>query len=428
MLSVPVFAFESIFGGAWNTRAYLQKDFTGDDSANLDLQMVDTRTRLFYTAKFSDDFKFVNQFELNAIWGGDEDKADYGDIGADGVSVEVKNSYADFTLGSVNSKIGVQNMKIARGFMFSDDAAAALITYKVNKDLEIPFYWIKAREGYSSNTGTMNHKNEYDVDIYGIYPKIKMDSLTLRPVLFWASSRDASWFANTSSSGWRNQGAADFEEFDAYYAGADIDLKAGPVSLWFTGLYDFGTINSLSDGEDYDLSGYLLAFGAKTDVNDSVELHGQTFYAAGDDNSGDSDIEAWMAPIGRGVTYKWAEIMGRGKILDNNWSNGSSGDEPTNILAVNLGTTIKPVKKLSVTADLWWAQLAEDNGNGDKDLGTEIDLWANYKLMDNLSLDVLASYLFAGAATTDWDYSGNAPRDAKEKNPFEIGTQLEISF
>jgi len=41
---------------------------------------------------------------------------------------------------------------------------------------------------------------------------------------------------------------------------------------------------------------------------------------------------------------------------------------------------------------------------------------------------VLASYLFAGAATTDWDYSNNVPRDAKEKNPYEIGTQLSIAF
>jgi hypothetical protein len=428
MLSVPLYAFENIFGGYWNTRAYVQKNFTGDDSADLDLQMVDTQTRIFYTAKFSDNFQFVNKFELDAIWGGNEDKTDYGDIGADGVVVEVKNSYADFTLGKVNSKIGVQNMKISRGFMFSDDAAAALVTYMPSKTLEIPFYWIKAREGYSSNTGTMNHKNEYDVDIYGIYPKIKMNSLTVRPILFWATSDDASWFANTSSSGWRNLGASDFEEFNAYYTGADVDLKVGAANVWFTGIYDFGTIESLSGGEDYDLGGYLLAVGAGAAVSDTVEVHGQTFYAAGDDDPDDNDITAWMAPIGRGVTYKWSEVMGRGKILDNQWSNGSSGDEPTNILAVNLGTTVSPVEKLSLTADLWWAQLAEDNGNGDKDLGTEIDLWANYKIMDNLSLDVLASYLFAGAATTDWDYSDNVPRDAKEKNPFEIGTQLEISF
>jgi len=428
MLSVPVFAFESIFGGEWNTRAYLQKDFTGDDSGALDLQMVDTQTRLFYTAKFSEDFKFINKFEMDAIWGGNDDKTDYGDIGADGVVVEVKNSYLDFNLGDVNTKLGVQNMKIARGFMFSDDAAAALVTYKVNKQLEIPFYWIKAREGYSSNVGPMSHKNDYDVDIYGIYPRIKMDALTVRPMFFWATSNDASWFGNTSSSGMRNFGAADFEDFNVYYLGADVDFKVGSSLLWFTGLYEFGTIESLSGGEDYDLGGYLVALGAKTNVSDMVDIHGQAFYAAGDDDAGDTDIDAWVAPIGKGATYKWAEIMGRGKILDNQWSNGSSGDEPSNILAVNLGTTVTPVEKLALTADIWWAQLAEDNGNGDKDLGTEIDLWANYKIMDNLYLDVLASYLFAGAATTDWDYSNNVPRDAKEKNPYEIGTQLSIAF
>ncbi len=426
VFSVPVFAFENIFGGYWNTRAYTQRDFTGDDSEDMDIQMVDTQTRIFYTAKFSDDFKFINKFEMDAIWGGNAAKSDYGDIGADGVNVEIKNSYADFTIDSFNYKLGVQNMKINRGFLFSDDFAGAVITYNVNKDIEIPFFWIKAREGYSSNVGNNTHRNSYDVDIYGIYPKVKLGSVTLRPTLAWATSKDASWFGDTSNSGWRNQGAADFDKFNTYYLGADVDVKVGPASVWFTGLYDFGTIESLAGGEDYDAKGYLLALGAKADVND-VNLHGQTFYAAGDDDTADRDIEAYLTPIGKGMTYKWAEIMGRGPIFDNDWSNGSPGDEPTNILAVNMGVTVKPVKKLAVTADLWWAQLAEDNPNGDKDLGTEINLLANYKILDNLSLDVLAAYLFAGKATTDWNYADGLVKDG-DKNPIEIGTQLEISF
>ena len=426
MFAVPAFAIENIFGGYWNTRAYIQKDFTGDDTEGKNLQMVDTQTRIFYTAKFSDSFQFINKFELDAIWGGNDDKSDYGDIGADGVVVEVKNSYVDFTLSKVNTKLGVQNMKINRGFMFSDDAAAAIVTYLASKELEIPFYWIKAREGYSSNDGPMSHKNDYDVDIFGIYPKIKSGPVTVRPSLFWATSKDASWFGDTSSSGWRSMGAADFEKFNTYYVGADVDVKVGPATLWFTGLYDFGTIESLSGGEDYDVSGYLVAVGGKTDVN-NINVHGQAFYAAGDDNADDTDIEAWMAPIGRGVTYKWSEIMGRGPIFDNDWSNGSSGDEPTNILAANIGVTVKPVEKLSLTADLWWAQLAEDNPAGDRDLGTEINLMANYKILDNLSLDVLAAYLIAGDATTKWNYGDDEAMDG-DKNPMEFGTQLEISF
>ncbi|MCB9494347.1 MAG: hypothetical protein H6681_02750 [Desulfobacteraceae bacterium] len=69
-MCVPASAFESEFGGYWRTRAYTNQDFSGaDNEAKVYIQQVDTRTRLYYTAKFSDDFKFVNKFEFNAVWG-----------------------------------------------------------------------------------------------------------------------------------------------------------------------------------------------------------------------------------------------------------------------------------------------------------------------------------------------------------------------
>jgi hypothetical protein len=65
----PASAFDSEFGGYWRTRAYSQTDFSGDDSKSQDLTQVDTRSRLYYTAIFSDDFKFVNKFEWNSTYG-----------------------------------------------------------------------------------------------------------------------------------------------------------------------------------------------------------------------------------------------------------------------------------------------------------------------------------------------------------------------
>jgi hypothetical protein len=108
--TMPAAAFENEFGGYWRTRAYTLQNFNGSepggDEGNTSL--VDTRTRLYYTAKFSDNFKFVNKFEMDAVWGGDVNPnnalRDYGDIGADGIAVEVKNSYVDFDMGPVNTK------------------------------------------------------------------------------------------------------------------------------------------------------------------------------------------------------------------------------------------------------------------------------------------------------------------------------------
>ena len=59
---------------------------------------TDTRTRLYYTAKFSDNFQFVNKFEFNTMWGDNNG----GDLAADGKgNWRIKSSYVDFTLGNV---------------------------------------------------------------------------------------------------------------------------------------------------------------------------------------------------------------------------------------------------------------------------------------------------------------------------------------
>ena len=110
--------------------------------------------------------------------------------------------------------------------------------------------------------------------------------------------------------------------------------------------------------------------------------------------------------------------MGFG-IFDNQASTGSCADQIGNIMAANIGAGFKVSDKLKLTADLWYAKLAEDNAKGDSDLGTEIDLVLTYSLMKNLNLDVVAAYLFAGDAT----YKG-----ANDKDPYEIGTQLSFRF
>lgn len=95
-----------------------------------------------------------------------------------------------------------------------------------------------------------------------------------------------------------------------------------------------------------------------------------------------------------------------------------------NKLASNLGVTVKPMDKLSITADLSWAKLAEDRIFSatvkDDSLGLETDLKITYQLVEGLSLDIVGAYLFAGDATS---------ADGKnDKDPYEFGTRLSLSF
>ncbi len=411
--AVPAFALENIFGGYWRTRAYMQKDFSGNDQDEArDIQVVDTRTRLYYTAKFSDNFKFVNKFEMDANWG--DNGSGYGDIGADGKVVEVKNSYADMTFAKTNLKIGVQGGTFNRGFLFDDDFAGAVVTYNASDTLSIPFIWVKAYEGYNDYGGGTN-LNDDDVDYYAIYPTFKAGNATVKPMFMWlASDNPDNWFAEEFDPiELPNIPTADLENLDLYYLGFDADMPAGPASLWMTALYEFGSFDA--DNESVDVSAYLLAFGGSADV-DKVNLHGQFIYASGQDPD-DDELNRFVGPIGQ--SYYWSEIMGYG-IFDWDVSNGSCGDRIADLMAVGFGATMKPMDKLSLTGDLWYAQLAEDNANGDNDLGIEIDLIASYSLLDNVTVDAVFAYLVAGDATT-----GASSDDA---DPIEAGVQLSFGF
>jgi hypothetical protein len=88
-------------------------------------------------------------------------------------------------------------------------------------------------------------------------------------------------------------------------------------------------------------------------------------------------------------------------------------------MAFNLGASFKVLESVKLSADLWYAKLAEENAAGDDDLGTELDLMASFTIVDNLKMDLVAAYLWAGDAT----YKGD-----NDSNPYEFGTRLSLAF
>ncbi|MDL2286029.1 hypothetical protein LJC24_01130 [Desulfococcaceae bacterium OttesenSCG-928-F15] len=425
-MSLPAFAVEHEFGGYWRTRAYTQKDFWPNGAS--DLSVVDTRTRLYYTAKFSENFKFVNKFEFNTIWGDD----DGGDIGADGKNDwRVKNSYVDMTFCDWNVKVGIQGATYARGFLFDDDFSGISLTYKGN-GFTIPFVWMMAVEGGEGYNTTTGKKNEtYDVEYYFINPSFDYnENIKVNPFFMWVRSQDLSEYADRYAGaqlnfpGYISGATTGLDSADLYYLGLNMDFDYDAFSLWFTGIYMFGSMEYEKGwGRDkgYDVKAFLVALGGEADLG-PFSVHAQTFYATGDDNDlNDYKMEAFVAPVGQ--SYVWSEIMGH-RTFDDYESFNAPGEYPSNIWAVNLGATMKPVEKWTVEADLWYAQTAEDvdtwdstvlNRKQDDKLGFEIDLAATYQIFDNMNIRFVGAYLFADDATGDDD-------------PWLLGTQLEFSF
>lgn len=400
VFTLPAAAIDHIFGGYWRSRAFTQQKFTGEDATDArDTQRVDSRTRLYYTAKFSDDFKFVNKFEFDWQWG----DTVLGDIGADGQILEIKNSYVDFnTWGKkLNWTIGIQGYEIAKGFLFADDFSGAIVSY-VGDGYKIPFIWMKAYEG-----GTGPNMNDQDVDYFGLNPVFKMAGFTINPYFLYVYADNGSAWAGTSQ----------FNDVNIFYVGADVSYKLEGWNLWGTAIYNGGNGQLVSNGLDLDFKGYLFALGGNGAIG-PVGLHGQFFYASGDDNPNDQNNDAFTPPRGR--SYYWSEIMGFG-MFDNQVSANSPADGITNIWAINGGANYKLLENLKLGLDLWYASLVEKAqiGAADDPLGTEIDVTASWQIMPKLNLDVVGAYLFAGDGT----YSGG-----NEADPFELGARLSLSF
>jgi hypothetical protein len=410
-------AVESQFGGYWRTRMFTEIDFDGKDSGSTAL--TDTRTRLYYTAKFNENFSFVNKFEFNNVWGDNVG----GDLGADGTGIfRIKNSYADFTTGMARFKVGIQGATLARGFLFADDFSGVYAGVNAGDMALLQFMWIKVDEkevgatttssttvdfpvvdadldGAADTTTTTTVTRQEEIDVYAFVPVLTLsDAVTVTP-----------YFAYANVEG--NVGTSDA---DMWWLGADVDFTTDAFSIWGTGIYAGGE-NTAAE----DIQGYLLAAGGNVGM-----FHAQAFYASGDDTAGDGDQDAYLGIAGnvafKGQSYYWAEIMGFG-IFDNDASagRGALADKISNIMAVNAGVTAKVSEKLTLNGDVWYAQLAEDV-NGEDELGVEVDFVATYAIMDNLKLDLVAAYLFAGDATST---DGN-----NEEDPIEIGARLSLSF
>jgi len=444
---LPAAAMEYEFGGDWRTRFYTNKDFTADDTEAMDRTRVDTRSRLYFTPVLNENLKFVNKFEFNAEWGvnGSGHTSEYGDIGADGTkSFRIKNSYADYNLGSINVKVGVQDRVLARGFIFDDDFAGAVVSYE-GSGVSVPVVWMRAFDDDTINKG--------NVDYIGITPSFGSETFNFNPYFMYVFSDNARGWGPTGQQNARfladgitsnpdyDVNEPTFEGFDRmrmYYAGLDVNATMGPVSLWLTGIYQGGDADSAEWLDtSYDFKAFLGAAGLSFDMG-PADIHGEFFYASGDDNN-DNDMETFWVPAGQ--SYFWSEIMGYG-IFDEQFSNNSPGDQIGNVMAGNLGTTLRPIDKLSITIDVWYAQLAKgitinenDNLSEEKELGWEANVVLSYELVEGLNLDFVGAYLFAGDATqaqlSRRDPASNKKIYYKPENtsdPYEIGTQLSLSF
>ena len=362
---------ENQFGGYWRTRFSVADNVANKPDSSF--ARVDTRTRLYYTAKFTDDFKFVNKLEWNTSWG----DTNGGDLGTDGDTLKFKHSYVDYTMGSLRTQVGLQAAWYGRGILFDDDFAGITLTPTFG-NVKLPIIWMNLIYEISGN--------DNDYNVFMVAPEFKVsDAMTVTPYVMYAK--------------------ADGDQDEEYwYIGGDIDAKLSAVSVYGTGIYQGG------DVMDVDKSAWAFLVGADAGI-----AHGQFLYATGND-LGDTDNDAYVSVS---PWYTTSEIMGEG-MFSAGAAPGVTGWDPSNKMFIGGGVTIKPAEKWTLTGDVWYGMTAEDDAFGNDAIGLEFDLLATYNLIDRMNLDMVAAYLFADDVVEA--AAGN------DDDVWELGARLSFSF
>jgi len=410
--TAPAMAIEHQFGGMWFTKFWTNKDFHISDITtpagideeteevipptdnNVDQARVDTRTRLYYTAVFSENFKFVNKFEMDAVWG-DQDSASYGDLGADGVKVEVKHSYADFNLGVNNFRVGVSGQWMGKGYIFDYDAPNVTWIGKFSDMVTLAAAWTRATEGGKGKDPlTLEKMNDYDADFYFFTPTLSFgEGMTLEfPIALY----------NTDNA---------LLDANIWWFGVQFDGAVAGLT------YDVNFYMNAGDANDVDQKGYALSGGLGFDMG-MADVYGSFAYCSGDDDPLDGENSAYRGDWG---FVGFSEVLGEGTF----WADTpNSADyyfpEPSNIFWLKAGAGFKPMENLKLNADIIWAKLAEENAFGEDELGVEFDVKAAYTIIEGLKLDIIGGYLWAG--------DGVSPTGTADNDPWELGAQLSLSF
>lgn len=410
-MALPAFAVEMDYGGYWRTRAYTMDGFTGDaEDKSMDLSQVDTRGRLRTQHYINDELSWSNQVEFNVIWGDEENG---GGISTDGTDyLRFKHSYVDLDATvaekDLHFRIGLQPFTAAKGMLFNDDFAGLKFSYEMD-NTTLNLVWMKVFEGATLSGEYEEDLDDLDVDFVGLAPQFNLmdDALTINAYAFYLFSDDSrEWSATTGNT-----------DLSVYYMGADFDYRFSAGNIWGVLMYEGGSAEVVYSEVEYDVSAYIAALGGAIEF-DNFDIHSQVFYASGDDDFMDSDIEGFGVP--RGQSYYWSEIMGLG-VMDSYSVNGSPNDTPSNIIAGNIGVKIDATEDLEIMCDIWHAQYAETNQWLKEDkLGTEFDLRMDYKVNDDFLVILTGAYLLANDAVTV---------DAEDDTDvFEIGMQVSLSF
>ncbi len=144
-----------------------------------------------------------------------------------------------------------------------------------------------------------------------------------------------------------------------------------------------------------DISGYFFAASASYEVTPELKVSGLFWYASGDDDPTDNDIENYEAI--ETDTYGSVIFFEDATFDDVNYVSKSPYLNELGLWLVRGRVDYNVSPKLTVAGAINYLQYAEDDPtSGESYLGTEFDFYSKYALYEDLDVNLIAGYLING--------------------------------
>ncbi len=408
----PAMAVDTTFGAQYRVRTiYTDNVIDNSDDAVDESSWIDQRFRLGITLKEAPVTGYV-QLQLGGS-GANGSKV-WGD-GAQ-LTVVARQAYLDFPVGPVGIRLGrtYASHGFLAGGMFENIADRYIFTYKISDEITTSFIHAKASE--AKTAGSAAGANDQDKNIYNLGANFKMGDMGDAAARVYYVRDGKNYYSQTG-------GTVAAGTWDAWWLTAQANLKFDPINVYISGAYLTGESNNMSGATtvSYDLTGYAV----HGDVN--VKLGPAKIgvvggLGSGDDNTSDNELGTFFAP--GGASYIQTALFFQSG--ENNYSTGSLGgnlntqngsrETLSNVTWYGIYGDFQATDDLKLGAKVAIFSQTEESttantATNSDEIGTEINLTANYKLHKDLSLLAIYAQFTPGDAYSGKDVTTTAKDD-----------------
>jgi len=369
-----------------------------------------------------------------------------GNYSGDGVNIETRWAYLDMQVPGVADKMrmktGLQPFNLNKYF-WKETIMGVNLDGKVGNF----GYYVGWERPYRVDAGAAG-SDVGDVDAF--VGKFSFSPMEKSTVGFFASyigndsavlhdeTTGARIYNSLEATSWEIKKFEDMFDLDIYTMG--VTGKFNVNNLFFSGdfIYQGGSIDNATyvdqDGvaspyHDYDVS----AFFAHVDVGAKIgatKITGTYWYASGDDDPTDDEINAYMATD---VDMGASMVIMEGHPTSDDYFTERPYILDKGMHLFKLAVDNKVSDKLKVGGALLYMMTAEDitytGANGqrfaDDGIGTEIDAYVKYKLYPDVTLSMNFGYLFTDDAM---DYFESDLNGSADEDIYTVGARLRYKF